>query len=261
MKTKRFLNVVRIFLILSFIVPGLFVFAQEKEWKVGYYPDGKIRYKGYFVKEQPVGEILRYDPEGRLQARMNYEGEKVKALLYSKEGDYVASGEYIARKREGEWIYKQGERLLAREYYRAGKLDGEAINYFSSGEVRERRHWKEGVLSGEWSRFYAGGKLRFRAVWVAGRLEGKVEAYSPEGKLVTTGNYRNGLREGEWCYYKDGQLERKRNYKNGVPEEQELEERLENAELEQWLEEGKKTADPADFTNHPEMYLKITEER
>lgn len=50
--------------------------AQQGELKEGYYADGTLRYRGYFVGKQPVGEMLQYYPSGQLKAKLNYRGRK-----------------------------------------------------------------------------------------------------------------------------------------------------------------------------------------
>ena len=65
--------------------------AQQREWKESYYPDGKLRYKGYFVGKQPVGEVTQYYPSGQMKARLNYDGEEMTAIIYSKNGGRICS--------------------------------------------------------------------------------------------------------------------------------------------------------------------------
>ena len=45
--------------------------GQEAEWRKGTYPDGTLRYEGYFRAGKPAGEMKRYYPDGKLQARMH----------------------------------------------------------------------------------------------------------------------------------------------------------------------------------------------
>ena len=51
--------------------------GQEAEWRKGTYPDGTLRYEGYFRAGKPAGEMKRYYPDGKLQARMVYRGDTV----------------------------------------------------------------------------------------------------------------------------------------------------------------------------------------
>ena len=39
--------------------------GQEAEWRKGTYPDGTLRYEGYFRAGKPAGEMKRYYPDGK----------------------------------------------------------------------------------------------------------------------------------------------------------------------------------------------------
>ena len=41
--------------------------GQEAEWRKGTYPDGTLRYEGYFRAGKPAGEMKRYYPDGVVQ--------------------------------------------------------------------------------------------------------------------------------------------------------------------------------------------------
>lgn len=227
--------------------------------KKGYYPDGSIRYEGYFNGEVPEGKMTRYFPDGRIQAELNHAGSITEAVLYSKDGEYVSGGRYVNRLKDGLWQYKKGERLIATETYNGNKLDGVARKYFSSGKTAEERNWKSGIPDGVWKVFYPDGNIRMEACYVNGRLDGKMRGYNSEGGIMAEGMYRNNLKEGKWCYYgQDGQLKKERIYKGGIAEGQQEEDIEESRKLDEWIEKGGKIVDPAHFIEEPEMYLKAT---
>ncbi len=234
--------------------------GEAQELKSGYYPDGKIRYKGYFKDGKPVGELMRYYQEGCLQAKMNYQGDTVKAVLYSRDGKYFSSGQYICREKMGKWEYWKEDCLLMSEEYRHHLLHGKSIRYGSNGCPMEQKHWQDGQLEGEWCLYYPDGKVRLQAFYVAGSLEGMLTAYSRDGKIRTKGRYKANLKEGEWVYYNgEGNLLKKQVYYSGVPEnagEQELEE---SHKLDSLIHAGKKIPDPAIFIDDPEAYMRMIE--
>lgn len=83
--------------IFFFLQMGLFVFGSvtvgnAQELKEGYYPDGKLRYKGYFQNGQPAGEVTHYYPEGQVKAVMNHQEKQIDAVLYSRDGEIKTSG-------------------------------------------------------------------------------------------------------------------------------------------------------------------------
>lgn len=232
---------------------------QGQEMKRGYYPDGKLRYQGYFKEGKPVGELLRYDPEGNLKAKMNYEGDTVSAILYAKRGDFVMAGKYFQQKKTGVWTFRKGERLIAQEEYREGVLNGTSARFTDNGNIIEERHWKGGKLDGEWKLFFPNGGLKLQTFYVAGELDGEMLSYFPDGQLRAKGKYKRNLREGEWAFYDaSGELLRKRIYHQGRPEDDEEREAEENRELDALINSGKKIPDPAVFVDDPEAYMRLT---
>lgn len=233
--------------------------AQENGvLKKGYYPDGKLRYEGYFEGEVPVGKMTRYYPNGQIQAEMVHRGRETEVVLYSKYGTYCSSGRYRDRKKEGEWSYQKEQQLIATETYKDNKLNGVSRKYFSSGGIAEEKHWKNGVPDGDWKLFYRNGKIRLEACFAEGKLEGELKAYSIGGQMMAEGKYRNNLKEGIWHYYDEGgDLRKERVYKAGIADDQEQQDIEESRKLDEWVKEGRKIADPAHFTDAPEMYLKV----
>lgn len=248
-------RVVWIFLFLGW---GMYSWAQEL--KEGYYPDGKIRYRGYFVQGQPQGQLTRYYPDGKVKAVLDHQGNEVTAVLYSQDGLYTTEGVYINRKKEGMWKYQKEKKLLMTEEYRNNQLEGTVTRYYPSGQVAEIRQWKEGVPSGRWRLYYDNGKPRMEAVFVAGKLDGKMTSYEYDGTLAAEGMYRKDLKEGEWKYYDpQKKMEYSRIYHAGVPENAEELENAESRRLDTLLNAAKKIPDPALFTDDPEAYIKLTE--
>lgn len=247
----------RIFLFLFFILAVQVLFAQEL--KEGRYPDGKLRYKGYFRNGKPDGEVTHYYPDGKVKAVMKHRGEIVEAVLYSKDGEFTTSGRYIGQKRDGIWEYHRGSRLLLREEYEKNQLNGAVTRYYATGEVAEVKNWKAGVLSGVWKLFYDNEKLRMEVTFANGRLNGPMKSYAYDGVLVAEGKYDNGLKEGIWRFYNPGEKsERTLKYHRGVAENEEEEELEESRELDALLDSGKKIPDPALFTDDPESYMKLS---
>ena len=89
--------------------------GQEAEWRKGTYPDGTLRYEGYFRAGKPAGEMKRYYPDGKLQARMVYRGDTVEAVLYSRKSDCCMRGKYVGRKKQGTWEYFKNDCLLMKD--------------------------------------------------------------------------------------------------------------------------------------------------
>lgn len=241
-------------------VLALSVQAQKAELKEVYYPNGKLQYKGHFIGKEPVGEVVQYYTDGNIKARLNYQGQKTEAVIFSKNGEFTFSGAYLNQQKEGPWVYKKGERILTKEHYHRDILDGEAIKYYASGDVAEIKNWEQGRLSGPWKIYYGEGKLRFEASYADGILEGPLKSYDYQGQLRVEGLYKNGCRSGLWRYYDAaGKITKERSYTNGVSDEQPEELIEENEMFIRIEQDSRKVADPFDFIEEPEIYLKLTE--
>lgn len=233
--------------------------VSAQELKCGYYPDGKLRYKGYFVNEKPVGELIRYYPEGEVKARMNYRGDTVEAVLYSRNGEYTLMGKFLKRRKFGVWEYRKESQVIACEEYENDLLDGKSVKYDLNGRVLEQKCWKQGKREGEWSLFYDNGQLRFHTFYTADHLNGEMKTYSRNGQLRAKGLYKDNLKEGKWEFYdEEGHLVVQQVYHAGITENAELQELEESRKLDRLIDSGKKIPDPAVFMDDPDAYMRLT---
>lgn len=233
--------------------------GQEAELRKGTYPDGTLRYEGYFLAGKPAGEMKRYYPDGKLQARMEYRGDTVEAVLYSRKSDCSMRGKYIGRKKQDTWEYFKNDCLLMKEEYRDQVLHGKTVRFFSTGNPAEEKGWVNGKPEGEWKLFYDNGQLRMVAGLKAGKLDGEVKTYSYQGILRSEGRYRNDRKEGTWVFFDDSGVEvRRKHYCAGVSDTAEEDELEESRQLDTLLSTVKKIPDPAVFADDPEVYMKLT---
>ena len=140
-------------------------------------------HEGYFRAGKPAGEMKRYYPDGKLQARMVYRGDTVEAVLYSRKSDCCMRGKYVGRKKQGIWEYFKNDCLLMKEEYRDQVLNGKTVRFFSTGNPAEEKGWVNGKPEGEWKLYYDNGQLRMIAGLKAGKLDGEVKTYSYQGIL------------------------------------------------------------------------------
>ncbi len=249
----------KVFGLLVLFIWCLTGYSLGQEVKCGYYPDGKLRYKGYFNNGKPEGKLIRYYPEGNVKAKMNYRGDTVDVVLYNRKGDCVITGKYFQKKKTGIWTTCRENRLIALEEYQNDLLNGKSIRYTEAGGVAEEKHWKGGKPDGVWKLFFPDGKLKLQTYYVAGELEGSMISYFPEEKLRARGKYRSNLREGVWEFYNiAGELVKKQIYHKGMPEDAGEREIEESRQLDILIKSGKKIPDPAVFADDPEAYMKLT---
>lgn len=236
---------------------GLGCWGQEL--RTGTYPDGSVRYKGYFSDGRPVGKMVRYYPDGKVQAEMEYRGDTVESILYSRDGKYMSTGKYVNKLKTGVWKFLKGDDLLAEENYRNNVLDGESLSYFQSGEMAGCKTWRNGKPDGGWKLYYENGQLRLQACYHLGKIDGEVRSYDQKGVLRVQGKYRNDRKEGKWEFYDEkGELLKVKIYHNGVAEDAAEEETEESRKLDEMMISGKEIPDPAVFADDPEAYMRLT---
>jgi antitoxin component YwqK of YwqJK toxin-antitoxin module len=163
---------------------------EEIQERIEYHNNGKIKKKGGFLKEKPVGVHRTYDEKGNVVA----------SEVFSDEGNKIGEGLIEeSGKRKGNWrsFYESGE-LKSEGTYKKGKRTGKWIYYFENGAIEQTGSFRNGKLDSKWMWYYDTGELWREEEYVAGREEGEAIEYSREGEIIDKGVYVDGLREGEW---------------------------------------------------------------
>ena len=134
-------------------------------------------------------------------------------------GDVVVGkeqGKVIKGKREGEWLeyYKNGE-VKEKSNFKDGKAEGESINYYDNGKLKAKGNFKDGKMDGEIFSYFENGESELVANFKDGKPEGEFLSYYKNGQLKEKSNYKDGKAEGEHLsYYENGQLEKIEIYKD-----------------------------------------------
>ncbi len=214
---------VTLFFTLLLLFTCLFSEAQEKQInrtdhqgrRQGYweqrYPNGNIRYKGVFSDGKPVGELLRYYPDGSKMAIMDFDesGSKAYAELFYENGFIAAKGNYVNEERDSIWhFYSQHDEglLTARETYREGYKHGLSVIYYPNGEKSQKLTYRNDLRHGEWKQFYMEGTLKLEGNYENGNREGEFVMYTPAGRPEVKGYYEDNLMHGDWEFF-DGEGE------------------------------------------------------
>ena len=100
--------------------------------------------------------------------------------------------------------------------YKNGELHGLNVSYYKNN-IKEIGHWKDGKQNGLFQLYTEEGILVDDANFKEGERDGLTEQfYSDTGKLRVSGNYKNGVLDGEFkAYYPNGNLQGEVTYKNG----------------------------------------------
>ncbi len=180
---------------------------KQGRW-VSTYPDGTIRYEGFFRDDIPVGELRRYYENGTLWSLLEYSGDgnTVMAAIYYPNGFIASRGKFVNRKKEGKWLFFSPRiegYLFNEEEYSEDRRNGLSVKYYPDSTIAEIRHYADDMRHGEWTMFRESGALMLRANHSYGILEGRYEVFFENGKPEMAGEYRNNLREGKWFIYGD----------------------------------------------------------
>nr|WP_319397261.1 hypothetical protein [uncultured Carboxylicivirga sp.] len=224
------------------------------------YTDGTTLYKATFKDNKPVGEYVRYYPNGKMSLRVVYDeaGVNGKAEMFNDKEELTAEGNFVGKDKEGTWTYYTGKKQIAStQEYKENKAHGNTIIYYSDGQIAESYVSVKGLKNGAWLKFFRSGAPMLKATYVKDQLHGKYLYYFENGQLEIDANYKNNLEDGNWTFYEqDGSVKYLLKYKEGEilnPEVLDAKRAAEQAEFEK--NKGK-LKDPEKMQNDPESYYR-----
>ncbi|SKC07484.1 Antitoxin component YwqK of the YwqJK toxin-antitoxin module [Soonwooa buanensis] len=213
-----------IFLILSF---KSLAFAQKEHKR--YYSNGKLEESGQFdANEKAVGEWKYYYEEGNIERIETYDGDKVFAQSFWKNG----KKHQISTSQNGYFLgtslsyYENGQPWSIKNFVN-GSFDGMQKSFYSNGKLEYIGFYKKGMRVGKWEYFHENGKRSIVATYdndknlstdwyrddgtpwkkekndysTDGKLTVYFEEYHLNGKLERTGSFFEGVEVGIWEYY------------------------------------------------------------
>ena len=173
---------------------------------------------------------------------------------YDDQKRLIIYGNYEKNKEEGLFLFFSDDgRVVRSTHFRKGKLDGQAKHYYSNGQLRLSTDYKNAQKHGEILGFYIDGTRLFTGkykkdkmiglrmyygvdgqpangemVWrhengsvkltgkcVDGRPQGRFTHYDEKGEMTLQVDYLNGLPDGAYLKYENGQVVQKDCYKLG----------------------------------------------
>lgn len=208
--------------------------ANKGTWKNGledgkwvyYYNNGKKDNEYTAVKGLIDGEYLSYDIDGTLVGKYQYKnGKFVGYQLFDKDGNQIkeakkqkgkfyfvlkysngnlrTEGEYdVKGGKIGVWkYYRRNGTLLSKEIYSDGKLNGQGINYFTTGEKRTVIDYKEGKKDGYYAEYWRNGYIKEQGNYKDDKKVGEWISYHPNGNINGLRYFSNGKQTGKTVYY------------------------------------------------------------
>jgi antitoxin component YwqK of YwqJK toxin-antitoxin module len=189
-------------------------------WK-SYYDNGKIKYRGFFKNNIPVGEFYRYYDDGSLQAIQKYSNTNISYVtFFYPNGNMAAEGKYVGKLKDSTWKYYSyyDKTLRLEEQYVMGKKNGKSIKYYPNHQPAEIVNWVNDKKEGEWIQYFDNGKIKLQSYYRNDKRDGDYKLYRPDGTAEIYGFFANNLMEGVWIYYNEQGKESMRiKYSEGVP--------------------------------------------
>jgi antitoxin component YwqK of YwqJK toxin-antitoxin module len=183
--------------------------AQGKKqgpWSKAYPNSRYLQYKGQFIDDIPTGIFYYYYPDGRKKAVIDHgtKAERSVATYYSEEGKKMSYGIFRNQKKDSIWVYytKMGG-VSYTESYKNGLLDGPTIVYYFPDKpgskvqpVSSVTNYSKGKLNGEYLEYFDSGELEIKGKYLNGEKEGVWEQYHTNGKVMSQSRYKKGVRHG-----------------------------------------------------------------
>jgi antitoxin component YwqK of YwqJK toxin-antitoxin module len=181
-------------------------------WKKNYQATSQLRYEGTFEHGKEVGifkfycEDCKKTPIAVKEFKANSSISDVK--YYSPDGKLVSEGKMDGKERIGEWLYynKKTSKVMTREFYKNGKLDGQKTTFYSNDVITEETMYIDGLKEGENNYFSPEGVILKKLQYRNDLLVGLALYYDADGNISIEGNYKEGKKNGLWKYYKNGKV-------------------------------------------------------
>lgn len=169
-----------------------------------YYPNGKIQMEIEKKGKVNHGRFISYYKNGKKEMELDYVNgiEEGSYRKYMYKGTVLESGNYVQGKREGVFqFYDDFERLIKKATYHNDTLEGEIIEYYSSGEIKVIGYFKNNLYDGTWSYWDKNGGNLGVATFKEGT--GVYYTYHLNGILAVECPYKNNKRDGSEKFFTD----------------------------------------------------------
>ena len=202
--------------------------GEQEEW----YEDGQLRLKGKYDKGEKVGVWQSWHENGKLKSegkyvdgykegiwKFWYDGGQIKEKGSFKEGGEI--GLWESWHENGQMASKGNYVVVPKKegYYYTGlptDKDGLWESWYDNGQLAEILKYRKGDLVGTAEQWHLNGKKAAEYDFGKGKLlsgwdkdgsalvtngEGKMKHYDFEGNLISSGNYKNGHKVGNWKFF------------------------------------------------------------
>jgi len=179
---------------------------------------GRLHIEYEYIKENL--EIIRsYDTLGNVISEDKERRGKLPFKVLYPNGALLTEGVFINNKKEEEWRrHSPYEKLLSREIYSNGELNGPEIDYYADGTKKSVTNYRNDNIDSLFLSYYEDGSLRYQLNYSDGELEGRLQEYSEKGVKIRDEYYLDDNLHGWQEYYTEkGLLYFKKKVNRGYP--------------------------------------------
>jgi antitoxin component YwqK of YwqJK toxin-antitoxin module len=214
----------RYLLLIAIVSSGNMILAQEKInqydengkrhgiWKKYYESSDQLRYEGAFEHGKEIGVFKFYcgdcEDNPTVIKTFNDKDRSAQVQFLTVKGKLVSEGKMIGKDRIGEWVYyhKSSDKVLTRESYNKGKLEGLRVTYYTNDQITEETDYKDGLKNGK-DNFYSPEGIQIKKLlYKNGLMHGPAYYFDSNGSIILEGKYKEGKKDGVWKHYEGGML-------------------------------------------------------
>ncbi|MBL0911262.1 MAG: toxin-antitoxin system YwqK family antitoxin [Bacteroidia bacterium] len=193
-------------LLLFFLLLGIGAYAQKDT--VITLKEGDIIARGIKKGGVFTGTWVYYDKFNRLMKIENYNSEGTRhgySVEYNAYGQIQKENWYDNGTLSGpQTRYANGIRT-SEMYIVDGKKQGPYMVFYANGAIDSAGVYKNDTKVGTWLRYYDNGNMQFSTQYnEAGQREGKERYFSSEGAILAEYTYKNDLPEGKYTEFNKG---------------------------------------------------------
>lgn len=182
-------------------------------WK-GNYDSGNPRYEGTFDHGKETGTFKFFDDAKAstlMATRVFNKDGSCYTTFFEPTGTKVSEGKEVNKLREGEWKYYhfKSQAIMAKETYRAGKIEGVRKVFFANGAIAEETNYVNGLKEGPYKKYTEKGIVLEESNYKNDVYSGPAIYRDGKGKTASQGEYRDGQKRGIWKFYENGKVKEK----------------------------------------------------
>ena len=200
--------------------------VQHGDWTY-WHPTGELSYTAKFKEGLRTGSWSYFYINGTKFKEGTFENDEKHGMwrTWYEDETLLMEGEYVHGKEEGKWnnYWENGE-LKNSATFKQGALEGDWLSYYPNAKQKLSGKYSDNMQVGEWTEYFENGKLKdiqtyklFKKksqvdygimkdrVVMENKLHGPSISYSSKDyKKTEEGNYKEGLKDGEWIAYHPG---------------------------------------------------------